>query len=437
MSFEKINYSRNAIIAIIFITLGTYGLFSSFLVLLIKLSKRNKIHYYSGINMFSTSELLYRINKNAKTLATVSILIAGTIIAVASSYSYYYINEKYVPKQQPFSFCYVSNERSLDDNIKNVIAKYPDHRLNGEVEAKFIRLNGKWPKVNTSLSAEDISRFSIMSESDYNNIIKTLNIKESKKLNSKNQAIIIDGYYNDNTMKSYIGTKAYIDNTKSSFDVIDFKSQHIINESLISRLLVVRDDVFIQLSKNEKIFRLKGFLVDNSKDSKELSEEINKAFDKIVKEKNLPRPNSKNNIENNLSSFYDDYKDTSKTAGIFSYIGTFLGLVFLICTASIIFFKQLSDAEEDKGNYDILKNVGASPKEIKKSINKQVIFLFIIPLIVGVLHSYIALSIFERLPLVNVNIKLPITVTIIIYTVIYLIYCGITINSYYNIVNGN
>ncbi|MDT2261117.1 hypothetical protein P7H06_18720 [Paenibacillus larvae] len=76
--------------------------------------------------------------------------------------------------------------------------------------------------------------------------------------------------------------------------------------------------------------------------------------------------------------------------GIMIFVGTFVGLVFLIATGSIIYFKQLSEANADKAKYNILRKVGVTLKEMKKGIGKQIAFIFVAPLIVGILHSIFA-----------------------------------------------
>ncbi len=107
------------------------------------------------------------------------------------------------------------------------------------------------------------------------------------------------------------------------------------------------------------------------------------------------------------------------------FIGCFVGLVFLVCTASIIFFKQLSEAMEEKYRYKILRNIGVRNKELKSSIYKQMAFIFFAPLIVGIAHGGVALSIFGGF--LNLGILTPITMVAIPYTIVYLIYYFLTV----------
>jgi putative ABC transport system permease protein len=135
-----------------------------------------------------------------------------------------------------------------------------------------------------------------------------------------------------------------------------------------------------------------------------------------------------------FSSYYTTYFLIMPRYGMIMFLAVFIGLVFLICTGSIIFFKQISEANEDKGSYSILKKIGVGRDQIKSSIAKQMLFIFSLPLLVGITHSIAALSILR--PILTSNIIIPISITIIIYSLIYLFYYLLTVSSYYKIINN-
>ncbi len=133
------------------------------------------------------------------------------------------------------------------------------------------------------------------------------------------------------------------------------------------------------------------------------------------------------------SSFYEGYKGSMVAYGMLIFIGGFLGLVFLLSTGSIIFFKQLSEATNDKGNYAILRKIGVSEKEVKKSINKQILIVFLLPLILGATHAYMAVRLLE--PLFSKSLIIPMLITLGAYSVIYLVYYILTTKAYYKIIS--
>ena len=93
-----------------------------------------------------------------------------------------------------------------------------------------------------------------------------------------------------------------------------------------------------------------------------------------------------------FNDFYTGFQMGLETTGLMMFIGLFLGLVFLLATGSIIYFKQLTEASADRDRYVVLHKIGVTKQEMKRAIAKQVSFIFAIPLIIGILHSLFALK---------------------------------------------
>jgi putative ABC transport system permease protein len=133
-----------------------------------------------------------------------------------------------------------------------------------------------------------------------------------------------------------------------------------------------------------------------------------------------------------FSSFYEDYASGLEAAGLMIFMGGFLGLVFLAATGSIIYFKQLAEANADQSRYVILYKIGVDKRQIKKTIAKQQAFIFTLPLIVGIAHCSIALTALSKL--LQTNLVVPVLICISAYAFMYVLYYILTVNSYYKIV---
>lgn len=72
------------------------------------------------------------------------------------------------------------------------------------------------------------------------------------------------------------------------------------------------------------------------------------------------------------------------------FLGAFFGLLFLAVTVLIIYFKQISEGYEDKAQFMILQKVGMDDAQVKSTINRQVLFVFFIPLAMTILHMVFA-----------------------------------------------
>lgn len=180
---------------------------------------------------------------------------------------------------------------------------------------------------------------------------------------------------------------------------------------------MVKDEVFNAYYNKGEVVRAKGYIIDNKKDSKEITAEVIKAVPPKAE----------------LSTYYADFEMVNIPSKLMLFIGIFLGLVFLISTGSIIYFKQLTEASEDRQRYDILRKIGVSRKEIRASISRQIMVVFAAPLVLGVTHSLVAFEMFNRL--MSANILVPALLTVGGYVGIYLIYYFLTVESYNKIIN--
>lgn len=125
-------------------------------------------------------------------------------------------------------------------------------------------------------------------------------------------------------------------------------------------------------------------------------------------------------------------RDFMQLYGVALFIGSFLGVIFVLATGSIIYYKQLSEAYANQRYYETLRKIGVTKKEVRKSISKQVSFSFISPLIVGLVHSLFAIPIINNMPIYN--IIMPILISSGAYCIIYVGCYVLTIYSYFKIV---
>ena len=414
-------------ITLALVVAGTYLLFSSLAVYLIKLAKKNKGSYYKSTNLISTSQLMYRLKGHSRTLATIAILSATTLTAMGVTSSFYYDFQTSLTERYPFSYVYVSDKSGLDKAVDAVIAKYPKHSIQSSANFEMIKVQAKLPDIGFREEYRD-KEVKIISESDFNKIAEARGLKDRVYLDFHKDILFIDTYYNKVFMQPYEGKKLEImlDGELQSFNIKSFRSKNLLNEQVADYTAVVDDDLYTQfLDKGEMVWG-KAYKVNNSKDSEALTEEIYKTLESAgVDHSNFPRP---------FSAFYYSYRSDLIASGLTIFVGAFLGLVFLTATGSIIFFKQLSEANEDKKRYNILRNIGFDKRDIKSIISKQMLIVFMLPLSIGIAHSIVAVSILKKV--MGMNVFVPLTVTIGAYTLIYMIYYFLTVNAYCKLV-GN
>jgi putative ABC transport system permease protein len=401
------NFNLYAPTVLALVIAGSYGLFHSFMVFVIRLSRKNTASYYQGMNLISISNLLYRIKSNATLLATVAILSATTLTAMGMSYGIYHDINKSVNLHNPFSYVYWSNA-DRDQKVNRVLARYPQNRLLHAVEIRFLSAHGRVPGAN--------AQFALISESNYNEIAA---IKGWDKVNitkPEDAAIIHSDYDFKGQFLHKKVSLQFEDKNSQEFNVTARREYKLTNNTNTWTTLVLRDEAYNRLAQVQKPNLLRALIVDNQKDCQALNTELAKILPPYT-----------------WNSYYSEYIRNMEERGILMFVGGFLGLVILFATGSIIYFRQLNDAQKEALNYQILRNIGVSRTEIHASIRRQLLYIFLFPLMVGIVHSWVALMALANLMVTNLVTSTVITITV--YTIIYLFYYLLTVNSYNRIVN--
>src|SRR5690606_26226099 len=120
--------------------------------------------------------------------------------------------------------------------------------------------------------------------------------------------------------------------------------------------------------------------------------------------------------------------------GIVYFLGAFLFLVFILATGSIIYFKILSESFKDKGKYEMIRKIGTTDIEIRESVSKQVGLFFMMPLVVGVIHSIVAILVLSDL--MKYSLIIPTVMSIIVFSIVYFIFYIFTRRKYITVVEG-
>ncbi len=126
--------------------------------------------------------------------------------------------------------------------------------------------------------------------------------------------------------------------------------------------------------------------------------------------------------------------------GSLFFIGLYLGIMFLVATVLIIYYKQISEGYDDRERYQIMRKVGMGTREIRKSIRSQVLLVFFLPLVMAVCHTAAAFPVVKKV-LVMMNFtatKLFIActaATVLVFALFYVAVFAVTAREYYKIVN--
>lgn len=443
-------------VAVLFVVIGTYLLFTAGSIAFIKLLKKNKKFYYKTGHFTSVSGMLYRMKQNAVGFANICVLSTVVLIAVATTVSLY------AGMQDSLDSSYPKEQNILasfnDDSAVNVIEERIDQYVknhNANVKNKFsymdIFFNGSLNENNEFLTnggkgilssnSENEQVCNLMTVSDFNSITgSNYSIENSDSIIfATNENINDDGTF---SIKTDEGKLTYKIDKKIPAD-------GVIQDGLSG---VIKCYVVIVKDMNE-VNNIRKFVYNTEEDKyynkltyniyfdTDLSEEDSKALSNdITKDDGMYNGETLYYISCN--NRYDMASALSQMYGGLLFLGCFVGILFLMATVLIIYYKQISEGYEDRSRFEIMMKVGMSHEEVKKTIKSQILMVFFIPILVAIIHVAVSFRIVKMLMSVlslgnNSTLFIMSTVvTVVIFFVIYAIVYAITAKAYYNIVNG-
>lgn len=352
----QLGFSIGALVILASVIIGTALFITFFLPYLLTKLRNNKRIFYKGSNIISTSQLTFRISSNAKTLIIISILSATTLSAIGTISSIYYQANTSADTSSPSSFEYlVPKNNATNKEIIKTAESDSEHPVEFKQKSNYLIVKAEGTRPD--FVEYDINDgFPVMSETDYNSLVKKQGTPEkTAKLKENEAQMVLSVTYDERARKEMIGEKYTLKATNKP--TVEIKSV-VVNSPIASvpGLLVLPDKQVAQLTSDQTIpsQAVESITIQNPKQAHDLD----KKMQTVVPE------------DSHLISYTNTYQQIITVTGVLLFIGMFIGFVFLAATGSIIYFKQLTEAYNDIGTFDILKKIGLNRKDIRKILAK-------------------------------------------------------------------
>lgn len=402
----------NALKTLIIVCIGTYGLFGAVFPIVFNFLINKKSILYNGENIITINTLAYRFRKNYTVYATIAILTATTTTVLGTAFSMKIRYENIQRNIEVYSLAISStddfNTEKIAENLKNVgKEKY-------SLETKVLKVS------NTLKDVEDYKKdeYIVIPYENLSNILKTNG--DEKELDKFNEEMVKDNNViyieRPGTLMSFLTNKKDIKLNDINFNISKSTRIRVFGEALNYATIIVNNDEYEKLKETATEIKFYGIKIENEED-------IINVIDKVGENINLET----------TKGYYGQYELKKVEWVKFIYaIGGFLFLVMALAEASIIYIKVYSDANEDKQKYQTLLKIGASKKDISKSIIREVELFYFIPLAVGSIHSYFAINALGDFLSENLNNVYLLSIAICI--VIFIANCIISIMGFKKII---
>ena len=410
--------------AVILVVVATYLLFIAGSVTLCKILAHNKKYYYKLNHFISVSSMSFRMKRNGSGLASICILSTMVLVMLSSTSSLYFgaksSNKKLFPYEYSVNYNYFTYDELLEaDETIIPFVESNNYKIKDKNEYRninfYLPLEGN--RVVIESNSLDYAKMTFIDIDEYNKLYGTDYIlKDDECLLYE----YIGEYKHDSIV---VGDDAYKVIDKVEKMPIDYVSATYManNYFFVVNDLEPISNSLKDICKNTYIVQF-----DVYNDSLSLYNLINEEYTSDT-------PYFFESSLNSLSEFYNLY-------GSLFYLGISLSIAFVIATVCIMYYKQVVEGYEDQKRFAIMKKLGLDDRQIRKSINSQLLTVFFLPLVGALSHLLFAHPMIEKLLSLFMisDIRLFFVTSILCYvcfSIIYFVIYKLTSNVYYKIVS--
>lgn len=424
-------------VAVILVIIGTYCLFTAGSVAVLKLLRKNKGYYYKTKHFISVSGMIYRMKQNAVGLANICILSTMVLVMVSATMSMYLGGKEMMEHRYPREII-INEINGKPDMIQEVNGVLEEMGLSprDSFDYRYLEYTVYQNENAFVTSLPDSSHMSVVCTvmvlplEDYNRISS-----QSYTLESSDEILIFSSSSEFRWDSLELAGEEY--HIRDRLDSFPYNGAMYAN-MVDSYILVVQDmDVLNQMYEDQlevyqenasDLRQYYGFNLDVENDT------VIQAF------QNIRQTLSSREFAGSIENRTEGETEFMGMFGGFFFIGIFLGLLFIMATILIIYYKQISEGYDDRTRFEIMQKVGMTRGEIKKSIHSQVLTVFFLPLVTAGVHVAFAFPFISRIlrVLAMQNDTLFALCTLgcfLVFAVFYAVVYSLTARVYYRIVS--
>lgn len=438
------------LLAVILVMAGTYLLFTAGSIVILKFLRRRKSFYYRTGNFISISGMLYRMKQNAIGLASICILSTGVLLMISMTVSIYFGMNDIMLNRYPYDVD-MSVTSISEDECQTAIEAFEkaiaDNKVPVEKSVEEIYLDIVCSKngdqilikpANTIRNSDSVLVLSLLNQAEYERLTGiSANLNDGEIFAWYPSAVQKDSVTVDETEFT---VKKWLDKNPLTCgeDAVSDNAVLVVTDEDFKKFDEMRTEMYKGVSSapaGEDLTLHLGLDITGSETDKI---DFGTPVMEVVKDLKKNGGLSENSwITSGIRQ--QEYESYYADNGSLLFIGILLGSLFLMGTAMIIYYKQISEGYEDQKRFEIMQKVGLSRREVRSSVRRQILMVFFLPLLMAMLHITMAFPMIRRMLLLfgMTNTKLFIGCTagtVLIFAVVYGLIYLMTARSYYHIV---
>ena len=445
-------------VAVVLVILATYLLFIAGSVAFCKMMQKKKGYYYKTNHFISISSMIYRMKRNGAGLASICILSTMVLVMVSSTTSLYLSMEHGLNLRYPKSVqieMYTNPEQTEEmketqngqivDLVQNVLKEHNQTAENPE-NYRMLTVSGIVSKNEIYFNPENAPGVNGVNTFDHLKMIYALPMEAYNRIMGTNLELASGEAYLYTKDSDFSYDQITVENS-GTWSIKGYLDKMISNGNDVSNM---NSSLYLVVPGLEDIKALEEGNVSGSYEKWYYNFDLSCGDEEQIKIQNEIEEKINALAEQESDSIFFGVSTDSRAAsradyqalygGLF-FLGILLGVVFILGMVLIIYYKQITEGYEDQDRFQILMKVGMTPKEVRQTINSQVMTVFFLPLVVAGIHTAFAFPMIEKMVqlLAFTDRKFLILVTVcsyLVFALFYIIVYLVTSKQYYKIVSG-
>lgn len=449
-------------LAVFAVIIGTYCLFTSVSIAVLKALRRNKRYYYKAKHFISVSGMLYRMKRNAVGLANICILCTMVMVMVSGTLSLYLGSEEQVnvhcPSDVVVETTYYAS--SAEDHVYNEetgeeTIEYHTPYDAAAMDAWFEDYFAGHKLTPSAAKAVEYYTFTAVDSEDHVSLVTAVTAVTYAQLTGEAAPELAPGEALAHVPSGYkFGDGLnFLDKDGNTLSIqfvgeAQLSSAQVeLNTAILSQS--EDDDIVLVVPDTAALLELvagqeNGSYVWRGQYDFDASDEALAA----MVDDYFAASSEGDGVD---AGYYDmlriDLRSEAEQevyglSGGFLFLGVFLGIVFLMATVLIIYYKQVSEGYEDNARFEIMRKVGLSEREARRAIRSQILTVFFMPILVAAIHIAfdfnLVVLLLRLFSLTNVKLTALCTLgTLLVFCAVYAVVYALTARSYYKIVRPN
>ncbi|MBE1555230.1 bacitracin transport system permease protein [Filibacter limicola] len=414
--------------------LGTYLVFRVTISWLFYQIRSRKQGHLGLNNSLSLGSLMHRMKGNANSLTIITVLSAMTLTMLAGAYSLYYATEKVTRYVMPYDFMFDEDQQDEEWMERYGFNEVSVEEFEAGLKEKGIAYTTETIELLGVEGTYEKGVFPILigkMEGIYNTYM--VSAKQLQKagfqVETPKSGTLLLHYAQWGSMLKDIKVPFEVNVTSiepaSAFTAVKYGAGDVVNASWGPQFVVNDADFekYKSAMDQENMLNISEERVVRNVRVFNVADKGQLAIASGIRNQNRSEGSWSHGID-----YYSMYEDSIKVNGLLIFIAGFLGLVFLISTGSILYFKQMTEAEQEKQSYATLRQLGFTVKDIMRGIIRKQVFVFGLPLLIGLLHSIFAIKSASFIFMSDITV--PTAIAMGVYALIYLTFAFLTIGYY-------